>query len=171
MKNILRKLNNSRQLNWVLNIAIVLLVAYLFTFFFVLGKANISGVSMEPTFFDKEHVVYSRNPKDFKRFDIIAIHLNASYMGVSYKEDIIKRVVGLPGDHVELKEGKLFINDKKVDQKFTFNQDYSSGDFGVVKQGNVFVMGDNRPKSLDSRYVGQINQKSVFGKIISKIWF
>lgn len=169
MKN---KINRKSSIfNVILNVIIVCLLAYLVAFWFFLGRAEISGQSMEPSFYNSEKVLYNKNTSNLKRFDVVAVHLNTSYLGSVYKEDIIKRVIGLPGEHIELKKGELYINNKHVAQKFTFNQDHFTGDFGVVQPNSVFVMGDNRAKSLDSRFVGQINFKNIFGKILTKMPF
>ena len=164
-------MKKNNVINWILNFIITILLIYLVVSWFFIGRAKISGRSMEPTFHDKDKVLFYHNPDPIKRFDILAIHLDKSYLGNRYQEDIIKRAVGLPGETVELKDGHLFVNNKEVKQNFTHNDDHSSKNWGKLKNGEYAVLGDNRPNSLDSRFVGTINIKDIFGKIFTKSWF
>jgi signal peptidase I len=86
-------------------------------------------------------------------------------------KDFIKRVVGLPGDTVEMKNGKVFVNGTLVPEPYIHNagaQDYPST---VVEPDRVFVMGDNRPNSQDSRSaLGQIPMDKIVGKAFVLLW-
>jgi len=93
------------------------------------------------------------------------------------KKDFIKRLVGLPGETVELKNGSIYINDKPVLGSI-FNQIYyyNRGDYGqegkkiVVPKDSYFVLGDNSPSSKDSRYWGFVPRKSILGKALVIYW-
>jgi signal peptidase I len=86
-------------------------------------------------------------------------------------EDLIKRVVGLPGDTVEGKNGKLYRNGKPVDEPYLPRGTFTS-DFGpvTVKPGYYWVMGDNREDSADSRVFGQVPRSALVGRAILKVW-
>ncbi|MDD5120367.1 MAG: signal peptidase I [Candidatus Omnitrophica bacterium] len=93
------------------------------------------------------------------------------------KKDYIKRLVGLPGETVEIKGGSIYINDKPASEPI-FNQIYyfNKGDFGlagekiVVPQDSYFVLGDNSASSKDSRYWGFVPKKDVLGQAMIIYW-
>lgn len=81
---------------------------------------------------------------------------------------LIKRVIGLPGDRIRVTQGHLFVNGELQEEEY-INGKVTEGEIDeVVDEGKVFVMGDNRGNSLDSRFpqVGQVNQKDIIGKIV-----
>jgi len=93
------------------------------------------------------------------------------------KKDFIKRLVGLPGETVEIKNGSVYINDKPLlDSNFSTRYYYNRGEYGqegkkiVVPKDCYFVMGDNSASSLDSRYWGFVPYKDVLGKALIIYW-
>lgn len=89
------------------------------------------------------------------------------------KKSYIKRVVGLPGDHVLIKEGEVYINDEKLEESYLNSTVYTdSGLFNdfVVPEGTVFAMGDNRSVSLDCRAFGCIPLEKIESKVWIRIW-
>ncbi len=142
---------------------ITLIFLFLSTIF--LRRAVIDGVSMNPTFENKEQYLYLRhfnfnniNVPGIKRFDVVIIK-HPTY------DLLIKRVVGLPGEEVEYKNNTLYINGNIVEQNFKFVSDTRDFPRTKVADNNYFVMGDNRPNSLDSRStsVGQVNISDIEG--------
>ena len=91
------------------------------------------------------------------------------------KESYIKRVIGLPGDHVKIEDGKVYINDEELDESYlsdtvvtkTDNMAYKDL---VVPENSVFVMGDNREHSTDSRAFGCIPLEKIEGKVWIRFW-
>lgn len=85
-------------------------------------------------------------------------------------ENFIKRVVGLPGDKVEIKNHITYVNDKPLDERFITDQ--SKNNFGpiVIPQNDVFVMGDNRNSSYDSRAWGFLPMKNITGRTLIRCW-
>ena len=90
------------------------------------------------------------------------------------KMSYIKRVIGLPGEHVQIKDGKVFINGKELEEKYL--NGIETGDMNgiftdvIVPEGTLFVMGDNRPHSTDSRCFGCIPFAKIEGKVALRFW-
>src|SRR5687767_11217637 len=84
----------------------------------------------------------------------------------------IKRVVGVPGDSVELRRGALYVNDRPVDEDYVrpfFNDDESHSKVMVAK-GYYYVLGDHRNSSNDSRSWGEVPEKYIYGKAVFRFW-
>lgn len=144
-------------LPYVIILIIVLLVRH---FCFTIVVVN--GPSMDTTLHDKDIMILNKlayKVGKIKRFDIVVIDATIG----NRKTKIIKRVIGLPNETVEYKDGKLYINDKIVEDKYakTYTKDFEKV---YVKEGNYFVLGDNRIVSQDSRYIGTIPRKLILGK-------
>lgn len=142
---------------------------------------------MEKTFFYfipnplyKKHVMFSDLQYfiDFKRgpgrFDVIVFR---TYDKKDNRRDLIKRVIGLPGETLELKKGLVYINNKLLIEHHAMINDYLDinsmpAAFGpvAIPQDSYFMMGDNRPNSYDSRYWGFVPKSRVVGPALLKIW-
>lgn len=145
--------------------------------YFFLGRPfTVSGASMYPTLHNGDRMVLSK-VGDIHRFDVVI--LKAPDENVEY----IKRVIGMPGDTVEMKSGVLYINGKKVDQPFintealakqtVFMDDFTLESLtgkSKVPEGKYFVLGDNRGVSKDSRMIGFIDRSAIEGKAVFTIW-
>ena len=137
---------------------------------------TVSGASMYPTLHNGDRMILSKIG-DINRFDVVV--LKAPDENVEY----IKRVIGMPGDTLELKQGVLYINGKKIEQPFintealqkqtVFIDDFTLQSLtGETKipEGKYFVMGDNRGVSRDSRMIGFIDRTAIEGKAVFTIW-
>lgn len=129
---------------------------------------QVEGSSMEPTLHTGERVlVYKLAYAGFgapERGDVVVFH------AWSQHEDFIKRVIGLPGDTVEVKHNKVFVNDVPLDEPYLVQP--TTGSEGPVRVGadEVFVMGDNRGNSSDSRHYGPLPQAQIVGKAWLRYW-
>lgn len=155
---------------WVKAIIIAVLLALLIRAF-LFEPYLVEGTSMDPTLHDGERLFVYKTVKyvgEFKRGDIVII--DGDEKNVHY----VKRLIGLPGDTVQMKDDTLYINGKKVSEPYLSENRKEAeavgvkltGDFGPVKvpEGKYFVMGDNRQRSMDSRNgLGLIDKKRVAG--------
>jgi signal peptidase I len=145
-------------LEYVIIIALVIIIRT-----FVVTPALVNGASMEPSLYNNEVLILNKlksNIKDFNRFDIIVFKYNG--------ENLIKRVIAFPGEKIEYKNNKLYINDEEIITKENFEK---TEDFSFeVPENSVFVLGDNRDDSKDSRYFGSVNEENIIGKISFRLF-
>lgn len=146
-------------LNSIKDYIIIILVVVLFRTF-IATPAVVNGDSMDNTLKDGHIVLINKLSYvfgDVKRFDIVVIN------NESDSDKIIKRVIGLPNEKIEYKEGKLFINDSeiKLEIKFEDTEDFVF----ETKENEYFVLGDNRDVSKDSRVLGNFNKEDIVGKV------
>jgi signal peptidase I len=118
-----------------------------------------------------DETAYSSN-QAINRFDIVIhkapIDENYRKLGINENTRFIFRVIGLGGEKIELKNGRIFVNDKSLEEPF---EKYSSNDnFGPINipANEFFLLGDNRPESNDSRYwkPATIKREDIFGKVV-----
>lgn len=138
---------------------------------FVFETYIVPSPSMEPTLLVKDKVIVNKLAYKFHpivRGDIVAFH-----SPVEKGKDLVKRVIALGGEKVTLtSEGEVYINDKKLVESYLphdITPSYDPQTF-TVKEDEIFVMGDNRNDSLDSRFFGPIKKKDVFGEILIVYW-
>lgn len=141
---------------------IIIIVAVLLFRHFLYSPIRVTGDSMVPTLNDGDIMIldkigYKINGLD--RFDIVVV----DYKG----EKIIKRVIGLPGDHVEYSDDKLYINGKYIEEEYNRKE---TSDFileflgeNTIPKDKYLVLGDNRPISKDSRIIGLIDKTDIEG--------
>ncbi len=141
-------------LSYVIIIVVVLLIKE-----FVITPIRVNGESMENTLKDKDIMLLDKISyrfTDIKRFQIVVIKYEDEF--------IIKRVIGLPGEKVEFKDNKLYINDKYIKEDFNHGKTEDFKLEEVIPDDYYFVVGDNRGVSYDSRIIGLIKRKDILGK-------
>ncbi|MDY3800485.1 MAG: signal peptidase I [Bacilli bacterium] len=151
---------------------ILTMVVVIFIIMYVATVQQIIGSSMESKYKDQDIVILNKLHYRFfkiKRFDVVSLKYDDS-------KYLIKRVIGLPGDNIEYKNNKLFINGKEIEEYFldkeTNTEDFSLTTLGYEKipKDMYLVLGDNRENSLDSREIGLVKRKDILGKIKLRIW-
>lgn len=144
-------------------VAPAFVIALLITHF-VGEKTLVLGQSMEPNLHDHQQLIVDKLSYRFhspERGDIVVIDVDDSPI------PLIKRVIGLPGETLLIRGNRVFIDGQQLSEPYL--SDIVQHDYGPVEipPGHVFVMGDNRPSSRDSRSIGAIG----FGQIIARAWF
>lgn len=151
----------------VITALIVLLVKQ-----FVLTPINVKGMSMEPTYTDRDVILVDRISTGYGRFQHVVF--KSPYTA---DEWYIKRLIGLPGDVIEMRDDVLYINGQAYDEPYVKRADKqlylrTTEDFApvTVPDNKYFVLGDNRIKSQDSRHFGFIDSDIVVGKSLATIY-
>lgn len=142
---------------------IVVVVVLLRTF--IITPVIVDGDSMYDTLKDGEVLLLKKYDKKFERNEIIVFHYEDS--------QFIKRVIGLPGEHVRYEDGLLYINGEIIKDDFasnTKNFDLKYLGFDTIPEGYYFVMGDNRNYSVDSRRIGLIKKEDIEGTTNFSLW-
>lgn len=142
----------------------VLLVGLLTTFYVKNTTAVIDGASMEPQLLTEDLVLVTRGYENPSRGDVIVIQPKRSGEN---PDALAKRVVGLPGDAIEIRQGRAIVNGEIEHGDYTVY--VAEGDIeaprSVVPEGHVYVLGDNRPVSEDSRLFGTVPLDWVIGEV------
>ena len=156
----------------VLNILAAAIVSILLINY-VASAYRIRGNSMNAALRDRERVIISKISLalgDIHRFDIVVLTKPNEP-----DKSIIKRVIGLPGETIEIKKGDVYIDNKKLNQPFLerekdFTYRADSMKPLVIPGNHYFVMGDNRAVSCDSRYFGPVPREYIYGKTLFRYW-
>jgi signal peptidase I len=130
------------------------------------ARVRVEGFSMEPTLHDGEFVLVNRLAYRFEphqRGDIVVFHSEI------HNEDLIKRIIGLPGDTVKVERGVVYVNGEKLTEPYIAAVPQYSGTW-VVPDNDLFVLGDNRNDSSDSHQWGMLPFDQVIGKAILIYW-
>jgi len=150
-------------------VTILIVVVIFLGMHFSLQSYTVSGTSMEPSFVNGEWLLVDKLSYHFKspgRGDVVIL-----YPPQDSSEPYIKRIIGLPGEQIEIREGKIFIDGKELDEvpdlpPIQYSYKYSS----EIPEGYYFVLGDNRPVSGDSRYFGPVPGENIIGKVWIRYW-
>jgi len=167
-------------ISWLKAIVIALAIVFVVRSFIV-TPSMVKGHSMQPNLSDGDRIIISKM-SSFDRLDVIAFHAPAPNQADNY----VKRIIGMPGDRIEIENGLLFIDDEFYGEilsdefrvlGLTEEEILSdvfmleeSNNHRVVPEGTYFVMGDNRNHSFDSRQFGVIHEDSIIGEVVFRFW-
>lgn len=155
--------------DWVISIAIAVVLA-LFIRHFVVELYLVDGPSMRPTLQNQERLVVNKfiyNLHDPERGDILVFQYPKDP-----SRDFIKRVIAIPGDTIEIKDGHVYVNGELKNEPYILSTTRGDYPLATVPEGHIFVMGDNRNNSEDSRFadVGMVPFDLIKGKAILIFW-
>ena len=157
---------------WVAQIAAVIFLAY-FIIYYALEKTNVIGISMEGTLSNHDPIIidkFSYRVSDPKRFDVIVFKQS----GREHSYYNIKRIIGLPGETLQFKEGNILINGEIVEDVVNAEPMANYGlatEPIILEENEYFVLGDNRNNSEDSRFasIGTITREEIIGKAFLRL--
>jgi signal peptidase I len=133
----------------------------------VVGRVRVENISMQPTLHQDQFILVNKlayRLGDFQRGDIIVFHFPGDP-----REDYIKRVIGLPGDNIEIEGGQVFVNGFGLEEPYIAAPPNYTKSYQVPEEG-LFVLGDNRNQSSDSHSWGYVPVSNVVGKALIIYW-
>lgn len=153
-------------LKWVADVAVVMAVA-VFLIIFLGDKIRVVGNSMSDQVKSGQEILIDKisyELRDIKRYDVIVYKSELS----GQEEYVVKRVIGLPGEEIQIVDSKIYINGEEIEDKY-YKENFESGSASSIikiSDNEYFVMGDNRNLSQDSRfeYVGNIKRGDILGR-------
>jgi len=168
---------------WV-TVLVVALVIAITVRSLILQQFYISGPSMETTMFQDNRVLVNKlsyRLHDIYRGDVVVFDRVTVDGEVVQHDDLIKRVIGLSGETISIKDCQVFIDGKLLPEPYLNDYDLAQSSLDdrcrvplmeetLIPENHLFVMGDNRPQSFDSRMFGSIEQHLVVGRAFVTIW-
>src|SRR3974390_156851 len=155
--------------SWGRDLIIALSLAVVIIIFFY-QPVKVEGTSMTPLISDQERIfinkfVYRYEP--IERGDVVVF-----WYPLDRTKSFIKRVVGLPDDRVEIREGRVYVNGKLLPEPYVPREVADSGSLPEerIPDGEYFVMGDHRTSSNDSRIFGPVPRRFIYGKAVFAYW-
>lgn len=164
-------------LEWIKALAFGVVIAFICKQF-IFVPSEVEGASMLPSLEDGDRMIVSK-VSEIQRFDQVV------FRAPDEDENYVKRVIGLPGDTLEMRNDILYVNDRAYDEPYLkthkeklipnqrLTEDFTLAELTnkeTIPEGYLFVLGDNRLISKDSRYFGLIPMESVIGKVEFRIW-
>lgn len=187
--------NRNKHEGWgsIISTVAVLLIAPLVALVltaFVFQSYQVDGPSMETTLNNNDRLIVWKVPKTWSKITghpyvpnrgdvVIFVENDISSFGEEPSKQLIKRVIALPGERVVVKDDKVTVYNKEHPNGFSPDKTLpygnviteTSGDIDLtVPKNHIYVMGDNRPNSLDSRAFGPVDTKDIVGKLVMRVW-
>jgi len=153
----------ARDLFLALGLAMVIII-------FLYQPVKVEGTSMAPLLSDQERIFINKFVYRFEpiaRGDVVVF-----WYPLDRSKSFIKRVIGLPGEYIEVRQGRVLVNGKRLMEPYVPPQFADSGSYGpiTVPVDEYFVMGDHRVSSNDSRMFGPVENKYIYGKAVFAYW-
>lgn len=161
----------------LVKIVLISLVIIIPIRYFLIQPFYVKGASMEPNFYDHEYLIIDEITYRFnspQRGDILVFRYPRNP-----QEYFIKRIIGLPGEKIQIKDGKVYLINDKNPQGIALDEPYLesstntyslSADVITLSKDEIFVLGDNRNSSKDSRSFGPVNKSFITGKVMLRGW-
>ena len=158
-------------INWLRDLSLSVLIAIV-VILFLYQPVKVEGTSMMPALVDQERIfinkfVYRLGFSEISRGDTVVF-----WFPQDTSKSYIKRVIGIPGDHVQVKDGRVFVNGSPLVEPYVPEEyrDRSSTPYTTVPPNEFFVMGDHRSSSNDSRTWGFVGRSYIYGKAVFVYW-
>lgn len=161
---------------WIKDIALAVLIALLVIFF--IKPTLVKQSSMEPNFYENDYLFVSRQSYKLfgepQRGDVVVVHSSLVQENGEEKM-LIKRIIGLPGETIDISDGKVYIDGKELNEPYLKEPEAgTSGDISnlIIGEASYFCMGDNRTVSIDSRdpSVGCVSRDQILGKVVLRLY-
>lgn len=157
---------------WIIILGLAFAVAMLVRLL-VVQTFSIPSLSMQPTLQVRDRLLVEKlsyGYRDIRRGEIVVFR-SPSAMAQPKKTDVVKRVIGLPGDTIEIRDGEVFVNGKKLVEPYLAKGTTTSQPQRVVVPiDEFFVMGDNRGDSFDSRFWGTVPRDNIVGRVFYRVF-
>lgn len=159
-------------IEWIKIIVTSLVIALVITHF--IRPTLVQGSSMYPTLEEKDYLIINRvayKREEPQRGDIIVFKTEL-LQDNGKKKDLVKRVIGLPGDHIKINDQEVYLNGELLEEEYILPTVVTEGNIDItIPEGTIFVMGDNRQHSMDSRDpdVGLVKIDDIMGKVIVRL--
>lgn len=150
---------------WEILQTLIMAVLLYFLIDTVVGRVRVENISMQPTLHEGQFILVNKlayRLGNYERGDIIIFHHDAT-------EDYIKRVIGLPGDKIEVQAGHVYVNGEMLTETYIAAEPQYTGAW-QVPAGQIFVLGDNRNQSSDSHQWGFVPESTVVGRALIVYW-
>jgi len=154
---------------WTRDLVVALALAMVIIVFFY-QPVKVEGTSMAPLISDQERIFINKFVYRFEpigRGDVVVF-----WYPLDRSKSFIKRVIGLPGETVEIRHGRVFVDNRHLAEPYVPPQYADLGNYGPfqVPDGEYFVMGDHRASSNDSRIFGPVPDRFIYGKAVFAYW-
>lgn len=156
---------------WIRDLSLAVVIAVV-VILFLYQPVKVEGTSMMPTLQDQERIfinkfVYRLGADEISRGDTVVF-----WYPNDVSKSYIKRVIGIPGDRVEIEHGQVVVNGKPLDEVYVPPEyrDQQSMESRIVPRGEYFVLGDHRSSSNDSRAWGMVPRPYIYGKAVFAYW-
>ncbi len=158
-------------LSWARDLALAVVFAF-FLIVFIYQPVKVEGTSMMPTLTDQERIFINKFTYSFGIGKVERDDMVVFLFPLDHSKSYIKRVIGLPGDTVEIDRGTVYVNGKELDEPYIADEyrDRQSLSPTTVPLENYFVLGDHRSSSNDSRAWGMVERKLIYGKAVFVYW-
>lgn len=169
-------------IEWIKAIGFALVIFFIINIF--ISTTTVYNTSMFPTLIEGDRLVLLRS-QDVEKGDIVSFESDMTLskrdieslniiqrlmVNESTKKNLIKRVIAVPGDSIEIKDGVVFVNDEILEEPYINTVTTKDVDKTVIPDGTYFMMGDNRYVSLDSRDLGPIEGDRIIGKVLVRFF-
>lgn len=145
---------------------LLILILALLVLHIIVGFSAVKGDSMEPTLKDGELVLYTKLHSQYERGDIVSVRIPSG-------DYYVKRIIAMEGDVVDLRDGRVYVNGKPEKEPYALGVTQAKGASQsyplTLEKGQIFLMGDNREASVDSRSFGPVGQRQIKGKLLVRV--